>query len=313
MPDPEALVISFLSSLDSQEKLRSFLSFMAGHPELSLDNSCLLYLQSPGAGRYVAPRDPARQRHVPAEHPVGLFGLTLQEKRIRHTDLVLCSIPDEGIPPEERPDVSLRAVFDRTHYSLIPDPDSSGLREDAAGRRILYPAAWNPEQESGVFLAVFLDYFWKAYRERGEFPLAVTERDWLLYRRALLFMALRFLGREDAVLPGIFLRFVSEKTPSALPPLTTGMTRMYTLQLLYTELNQAMEGLHFTLYETLLFNGRKAGIPMQKIRPGMAPVDVYLADASFGSRYAGNTILSDIPEGSVPLYPPCRFPTARFL
>lgn len=300
----------FLKQLDSPSKVQEFLRFMARHPELPFDCQCLMYFQDPEAERFVVHKGIALHYGYPMKKPLGLYDLELVNSAPAYKNGIFYCVPKDDVLPVANPDMTLRAVFSRIGYTICADEDATSLEADREFRRIIYPRKWSDEKINDALLTFIVDYFWESFRKRTTM-LSVNDEQWRRgYKRALIFMTATHLGYQKTMLPKTFFTFINSNDPLSWGNETEKKFRLSTLLTLYIEINQMIEGRHFTLYETLLFQLSK-GNPFSDVIKitNPEPYDPYISYEMLIERYVDDRI-EDTELETVHIYPPFRYDMA---
>lgn len=295
----EKLELKFLSELDTRDDFCNFLKFAAVHPELSFDNICLLYFQDPEAPRYVVHKGIADHYGYSTEKPVGLYDLMLNNGSPEYKNGIFYMVPPGLVLPQIKADIQFAAIFSRIGYELTPSDEVTGLVKNTEFRRLIYPKRWTDIEKNDILLGFIVDYFWTAYKDRDSIIHITDEQFRKIYRSGLLYLATVLLGYKEPVMNRQFYITMRDKYARK--------KRLSDLFFLFVELDQMLEGRHFTVYESLLFrlsNGNPYNDVIAINSPD--PRDPFVSYEMMLLRYV-NDRLEDIPIDTVHIYPPYRY------
>lgn len=247
---PSCYINKILSDFD---ELRKFLVFAAHHPEFSLDNLVLLYVQNPKVPRYLVHRGIANFHKWPTNYGIWTVGLFLDERKCpKYQKLCMYPVPEDQVSSR---DLSLRGIFDRIGYSIMmSDTGEKVLVDHGKARKITIPRKLSQAKVDADLAGILVDYFYKAWTEQGGAVQTVQEDYDKFYRAALIFMTGTFLGLKGIYLPKTFWQpFIACMDPDPLFHLTKRKYRLTVLITMFMELDQVLEGRHFTAFETELY------------------------------------------------------------
>lgn len=303
------------SDINGFPELKNFLSSCAMHPELSLKNNALLYVQTGGkAPRFVCHKGIADYYNFPTDKKIWLLSIN-NDGRVHFDQSVFYSVPDSDERNAFRP-VSIRAVFDRIGYALVSSSDVKDVTPDHDNAEILIPEDMEDTEMRNKLLNVLVDYFWDALKDRG----TVIETDDLDFQRTLkpvlIYMAGQLMGLPGLYLPKTCYASLIQNNSGEQVIDSVGITqreyRLEQLMLLYIELDQVIEGRHFTLFETEFFrlsqsnpfykDGDTWGKQINLDDSCLKPFDAYASYASYLMRYI-NDELGKINWEHVHIYP----------
>lgn len=300
---PDRYINKILSDFN---ELRQFLIFAAAHPDLSLDNLVLLYAQKPDASRYLVHRGIANFYQFPTSHGLWMLSLRLDDaKQLKYEKLCMYEVPKDRI---SSPDLSLRAVFDRIGYCILPTEEGTKVLVDhGKAKKISVPKSLPQAKVDAELTGIFVDYFFKAFSERGS-ALPITQEEYnSFYRAALVFLVGTKLKLKGIYLPKTFWQpFIACTDPDPVFRATKRKLRLTVLATMFMELDQVLEGRHFTVLETEIYQisgGDVYGSTIDATEKD--PLDAYVGYVSMLQRYASDPLGAEwVSPYRVHLFPP---------
>jgi len=277
---------------------------MALHPELPFTDQCLLYMQDADAARYVVHKGIADYYKYPTDHPMGVYGLTWNEEEacFDYNQMIVYEVP-RALSEKNEPAVSIEDALERIGYGADSSDGIDDLFPNADARMLYYPKGWSKEERMDALLGWYIDYFWEKLSKR-QMCIKITDADWKgMYRSSLLFMMSALIGYEKTPLSK---QLIANTNASGRITWCGKTLRQYVLScllLLYVELDQAIEGRHFTFYDSLMFRSKKDGL--MNIKQPVQSLDLFFALESFKSRYS-NVDLSNYQPDAIHIYPPAE-------